>query len=75
MLDVCPQQSYSNPTLAIIYWLRRCIRDALEPGMQDRFLHGLELALATMMGTVVLLCIALCTNNLGPKRYPVYWWT
>lgn len=42
--------------------------------MRERFLHGLELALATMLGTIVLLCIALFTNNLGPKRYPIYWW-
>ncbi len=53
---------------------RRCIRDNLERDMGQRFLHGLELALATMLGTAVLLAIAVITNNLGPNRYPIYWW-
>ena len=54
-----------------------CIRPSLEPTLQERFMHGLLLSLATMLGSFILFTIALVTNNVGPssKRYPTYWWS
>lgn len=45
--------------------------------MLERFMHGLLLSLATMLGSFILFAIALVTNNMGPinKRYPTYWWS
>ena len=54
-----------------------CIRTSLEPTMQERFLHGLVLTLASLLGSFILFGIALLTNNIGSseKRYPTYWWS
>lgn len=45
--------------------------------MQERFLHGLVLTLASLLGSFILFGIALLTNNMGSseKRYPTYWWS
>ncbi|KAK9834125.1 hypothetical protein WJX81_000093 [Elliptochloris bilobata] len=53
-----------------------CIRNMLEDTMRDRFFHGGMLCISGMLGTVILLAVALVTNNFGPasKRYPIYWW-
>ena len=73
MVTLVPEISFQDITSngALHTW---CIRPLLEHGLLRRFTDGCRILLASALGQVVILLVALLVNNLHPSiGYPRRW--
>lgn len=71
---VVPEDTFQSVSIGNNVTHNWCIRTLLEHSLLLRFTDGCKILLATMIGHVVIILVALIVNNLHPNiGYPKRW--